>query len=115
MPYLIVYSLNGMKNRHRLNTDENTGTCPRCSRLETPTSKGGRKHILMREVRAGTTLVNKEGQTVLVTNVYYSIDTSTMDRISQNLHTSTTHTLIDGRSGANSTALAAMAWAYRKH
>ena len=86
-----------------------------CSRLETPTSKGGRKHILMREVRAGTTLVNKEGQTVLVTNVYYSIDTSTMDRISQNLHTSTTHTLIDGRSGANSTALAAMAWAYRKH
>ena len=28
MPYLIVYSLNGMKNRHRLNTDENTGTCP---------------------------------------------------------------------------------------
>jgi len=28
MPYLIVYSLNSTKNRHRLNTDENTGTCP---------------------------------------------------------------------------------------
>ena len=29
MPYLIVYSLNGTTNRHRFNTDENTGTCPR--------------------------------------------------------------------------------------
>jgi len=28
MPYLIVYSLNCTKNRHRFNTDENTGTCP---------------------------------------------------------------------------------------
>jgi len=52
----------------------------------------------MREVRAGTFLLNAKGKPVKVTNVYFSRESAAMVQISANYHTTITHPLIDTKT-----------------
>jgi len=62
---------------------QSAGTClSGCTLLASPS--GG---IPMREIRAGTTLLNSKGRRVKVTHVYFSRESSVMVQISANCHT----------------------------
>jgi len=52
----------------------------------------------MREVRAGTFLLNAKVKPVKVTNVYFSRESAAMVQISANYHTTITHPLIDTKT-----------------
>jgi len=52
----------------------------------------------MREVRAGTFLLNAKGKPVKVTNVYFRRESAAMVQISANCHTTITHPLIDTKT-----------------
>jgi len=79
--------------------NQNTGqTClSGCTLLASPS--GG---MQMREVRPGTCLINKKGNRVRVTNVYFSTESSVMAQISQHCHASITHPMLDAK-GAGQT------------
>jgi len=73
---------------------QNAGTClSGCTLLASPS--GG---IPMREIRAGTYLLNAKGKLVKVTHVYFSRESSVMVQISANCHSTLTHPLIDTKT-----------------